>query len=322
MFIQVEGDLDALLFCPVTQCPDGLLDHLVEPGVPVGRVGAAGEFQQGPHDPDHSLQALLALCEVLAGRVILAFERDGKVDEPEDAIEGVVQLVGDARGELADDRVALGRGEPLFHLRPVGHVLDDDDPARNLAAHPAQGRGGEVQNSPLRIECRHPFRHKLGIAAANGPAFADDRLEHVRPRETVAVDGQCPKFFVQRLRGAESQDVPRRLVAEGHVHRVVEGDEAKDDARQDAFIEVLDAGEFLIGRLEPLDRRVQPPVQLDVEAAKLFLLERLADGPRRQPRDSEHPADIRLIEGLPRPFVGQAQNTEQRPAIGDGNTGE
>ena len=116
---------------------DARLEHLL-----------AGEREQLAGQVRRALAGPADLRDVLADRVVRRELGEGHVAVAEDRRQQVVEVVGDASGELADALHLLGLAELLFELPALGDVHDgalDDDLAGLLVGEQGgalEGPGG------------------------------------------------------------------------------------------------------------------------------------------------------------------------------------
>ncbi len=183
----------------------GALDHVVQIHAPLLRRPLAREGQEVSHDAPRALRLLVDHPQVAAvlARELLLLEQE--LRQPRDRGERIVELVGDARHELAHGGELLALDELRLHVLLVGDVLHQDDDARLLlgardagrvhAQRPAQGRRAQDERlSPVAAPGRgEQFDERGGLAQQGRAEIATDHrgnraVEHRRERTVGPAD--------------------------------------------------------------------------------------------------------------------------------------
>ena len=157
----------------------------------------------------------------------------GEVDVAKDAVYGVVEFVGDAAGDFADGREALGLSKLVFGVGPFGNVFDDNGAAGRAAVVFHRHADDMQQTSTVR---------GLVLDAGKFRSFTLDN-SGLQIRSPVAPD---PLVSAGGERGVHILTQINRLSGLGIGPRdsesVVVGDDADRQRGQDGFSEARKRG--------------------------------------------------------------------------------
>ena len=145
------------------------------------------------------------LAQVVADRVLAAVERlQGDVGEAVDDRQEVVEVVGDTTGELADCLHLLGDQKLALELRALGHVAQNHDDVRGLAAFVVSDRADALEQAPVAVS----------VPEAKGATLRRPAREDLRRRGASSLEhlggDQLLDFLTDQLLELVAERVPHR----------------------------------------------------------------------------------------------------------------
>ena len=187
LFELVEVGLDQPQVAPVHDVePDRLADQTAQQHLQLRQHFAelqrlrpqrlpAREGEQLPHQPGRPVGVLLDLHDVLEGRIGGAVIAEQQVGIADDRGQHIVEVVGDAAGELADRLHLLALDEALLQRALLGGVEGEDERARPfvvLRFGGGQKKRAERGGSPLSATSTGAMSPLPPLASAMASASA------------------------------------------------------------------------------------------------------------------------------------------------------